>query len=304
MVDRLRASALVAQGHRFINQKRPLPINLLPAPESFHTSELPCLVEYSCPELRIVLLLENPIRAEINRFSSTLWNLPSFLFITHAQKYLFALWSKVLGGCLWAKSSLWHTPKQRWASSNPADVELGGFAVSSLKTLSTPLSLSSSLSVYKTGAGDCVWEDSGRVALSMLLALAAVLRTCCLHALTEGCETCGRELSLWQGYGTFFFALMAIFSETVTFEVPIHSCAAKSCLTSKFFGLEDTSFILRGSYTMSELMRRHHVMTEQVQSHHSLWSLWCLWLQKRWTRKFAVLSALPLSVPKKCEGTI
>lgn len=183
-------------------------------------------------------------------------------------------------------------------------VELGGFAVSSLKTLNTPLSLSSSLIVYKAWAGDCVWEDSGRVALSTLLALAAVLRTCCLHALTEGCETCGRELSLWQGYGTFFFALMAIFSETVIFEVPIYSCAAKSCLTSKFFGLEDTSFILHGSYTRSELTRRHPVMTEQVQSHHSLWSLWCLWLQKRWTRKFAVLSALPLSVPKKCEGTI
>lgn len=34
MADILGASALVAQGHRFINQKRALPINLLPAHDS------------------------------------------------------------------------------------------------------------------------------------------------------------------------------------------------------------------------------------------------------------------------------
>lgn len=57
MADILRASALVAQGHRFINQKRGLPINLLPGRDSFHTSqELPCCVECRCPEFGTVLL--------------------------------------------------------------------------------------------------------------------------------------------------------------------------------------------------------------------------------------------------------
>lgn len=57
MADILCASALVAQGHRFINQKRALPINLLPAHESFHKAqELLCCVE-CCPDFVTVLLL-------------------------------------------------------------------------------------------------------------------------------------------------------------------------------------------------------------------------------------------------------
>lgn len=64
IVDRLFASALVAQGHRFINQMRALPTDLLPAHESFHTSgELLCCMVYSCPEFRMIL---KRIRAGIN----------------------------------------------------------------------------------------------------------------------------------------------------------------------------------------------------------------------------------------------
>lgn len=42
----------------------------------------------------------------------------------------------------------------------------------------------------------------------------------------------------------------------------------KACLTSKCFGLEYISFILRGSCMMSELARHHHMRTTQTENKH------------------------------------
>jgi len=146
MADTLRASALVAQGHRFINQKRALPINLLPARDILHASrELLCCVECRCPEFRTVLLLKT-IRLEQKwvPFINTMLNLPyselQFSFIDPRTKIPFCA---VEEGFIWVKPCLWPCVPPNEGECPTTFLTLCPepeiLAVSSLKTLSSPI---------------------------------------------------------------------------------------------------------------------------------------------------------------------
>lgn len=123
----------------------------------------------------------------------------------------------------------------------------------------------------------------------MLTALAAVLRTCCLCALTEGCKACGRELLCG--------------SVMVPFALLRWPNLVKTCLTSKYFGLKYISFILCGSYVMSELERHHHIMTENKRRAVLACESSGVCGYRRGEQGNFQCSLL-LSMPWKCEGTI
>lgn len=71
--------------------------------------------------------------------------------------------------------------------------------------------------------------------------------------MVESC-LCGRAMVL--------FALLKLpnLVKLCSFEMSIYSCTIEACSTSKFFVVEDISFILHGSYMMGELKRHHPIL--------------------------------------------
>lgn len=96
-----------------------------------------------------------------------------------------------------------------------------------------------SMHTPKAGAGQRAWENSRRAPWSILPTLGSVLSSCCLRALTEGCETCGSELSSWLSYGVLFQLpnLVKLHSS----EISRYGCTVEASLnlTSEFFVVKD-----------------------------------------------------------------
>jgi len=93
-----------------------------------------------------------------------------------------------------------------------------------------------------------------------------------------------------------------------SFEISIYSCTVEAYLTSKFFVIEDISFILHGSYRVGELQRRHPILRESRSRAVGACESARVWVYRREEQGKARCSLLlrflcPGNVKKQCNWT-